>query len=692
MTWETSLDRLVLQQIHDCERGDARPDDVRRLISDLFELAPDRAETSFHLGYGRSLLGLDLPEPDAETDRARRYYLFGRVRGHDRRGERNWVADLVTDPSQVLELLREPEIAQQAMPMALRTLCWSGEYRLAIHAIDFLANTPDMMELLVEAGMTDLLARLEGRVDEPESESTAALLESCTQLACFGSLPDHLVVNFRYELGRRLVAAGEFESARTQFEQALALATDERAARSKVATGGALASLNCHSVLELTPCKDRPGRETALGWLDRAGAEVENQVPEALHLRGLFAYEAGDVHAAAEFLDGCSQRCRRRNGRDLELLARNDFFLAASLLSAGDSGDAPRALRLMESALDSVRPDLETFYSVHEALKDRDRRLALRFLDAVDIGRGTASDQLLFVSLEYLALGEAQPAQEAAERVLEVAVDLDQRVEAMRTLLTACNMRGDQNAARDVFQQIRDLLTRRGAFEELESLLQNEEFVGQALDHLEIKVELVNLYEEMDDREVEKATLQSSIARSLRARKDVESLREAFGILREVEITFPELVQDDLKAVEKLLELADPEASVEIDNPTSAFVEQFGRAPRILVVGGNERQRRHHPRFETLSTDWGFQGEWLMANYSSPQKLVSEIHERIQTDQVDVLILLHWNRHETTEPALEIARKAQVPARTVHYAGFTSLQVALSEQLERLVKETPAKS
>ena len=100
------------------------------------------------------------------------------------------------------------------------------------------------------------------------------------------------------------------------------------------------------------------------------------------------------------------------------------------------------------------------------------------------------------------------------------------------------------------------------------------------------------------------------------------------------------------------------------------------------MVGGNERQRRHHPRFEELAKTWGFVGEWWMANYTSPQKLVNQVTERLKTG-LDLLILLHWNRHETTEPALEAARKAGVPVRTVHYAGFTSLQVALTEMLRR---------
>jgi hypothetical protein len=112
---------------------------------------------------------------------------------------------------------------------------------------------------------------------------------------------------------------------------------------------------------------------------------------------------------------------------------------------------------------------------------------------------------------------------------------------------------------------------------------------------------------------------------------------------------------------------------------------QLGHRPRILVVGGNERQRRHHPRFHELAESWKFDGEWLMANYTSPQKLVNNIGERLKGG-VDLLILLHWNRHETTEPALEIARKHSVPARTVHYAGFTSLQVSLTEMLGKLAQ------
>ena len=106
-------------------------------------------------------------------------------------------------------------------------------------------------------------------------------------------------------------------------------------------------------------------------------------------------------------------------------------------------------------------------------------------------------------------------------------------------------------------------------------------------------------------------------------------------------------------------------------------------------MGGNERQRRHHPRFDKLAEEWGFEGEWLMANYTSPQKLVNTVGERLKSG-IDLLIMLHWNRHETTEPALELARNHKVLARTVHYVGFTSLQVSLADLLGKLARSKAA--
>ncbi len=695
MAWETALDRLVLSQIHAAEKGDLRPKDVEQLIRDLHGLAPSRPTTAFHMGYATALLGLDLPA-DQSDPAQRRWHLFGRVRGHDRCGERNWVADLLQNTSAVMELLQDAAIARQCLPLVLRTLFWCEDLALAVRALEFLATEAQTEEsqMLVDAGLSDLLSRLEVREDRDneEFEPTASILEKCIGLPCFDRLPDDVRARYHHALGARRLAASEFEAARAPLQRAIELATRHPRVESAARGLLALSELRVHETLELEPRAERAERAAALEILD-GHDEAETTVPEALFVLGVLSYETGDFQRAQRCCDRALADLRRVNGRDVQLIDRTRFFLAASILAAGNTGESSRALRLMDAALEQNRPDLESFYPVHEALKTLDRGVALKFLDRVDIGRGTAPDQLLFIALEYVGLGEAEPAARAADRVLQVAVNLDQRIEAMRVLLTACNMRGDRGAAREVFFSMRDLLMQRGAFQELENLLENEEAVGQALDHLEVKCELVALYEEMEDKDLDRAMLKTAIARSLRARKDVDALREAHGLLKEVEIRFPELATDELGVLEKLLSLSDA-APADTDagaRAVESFRQQHGRAPRVLVVGGNERQRRHHPRFEELGGNWQFEGEWLMANYSSPQKAVNAINDRLKTG-VDALVLLHWNRHETTEPALELARRAGIAARTVHYAGFTSLQVCLTDMLERLGRaEAPAK-
>ena len=689
MAWETALDRLLLQQIHAAERGDTKVD-IQRALVDYRDCAPARPGPNFLFGYARTLLGLDLPAAPNEPG-AKRWHLFGVVRAYDRRGERELIAAVVQDPQQLLELLTEPAIAGNVLPVVVRSLFWSGDLKLAVRAIQYLAAEPGTGELdtIVDAAVSDLLGRLETRVDSNDQESTASILGKILSMAGFERLPAEVRSRYHRALAERLLAASEWSAAIAAAECAVALAVEQPQLASAAALVAALGELRQHDACSVEPRRQRPERDAALGRLQHVAEEPQHAAPEAVYLRSLLAYEVGDFHAAARGFDQAIAGLRRLEGRDVPLRDRARFFQAAALLTAGDPNETTRALRLMEQALVTVKPDLESFYSVHEALKQHDRKLSLRFLDAVDVGRGSTPDQLLFVALEYLSLGEAQPALLAARRVLEVAVDLDQRIEALRVVLTAHNMLGERDQARACFAEIRELLQQRGKFDVLEKLLKNEEFVGQALDHVEIKVELLGCYEELDGREFDRASLQVAVARSLRARKDQESLQQAHGLLLEVGCVYPELAKDDLAVIEKLLEL-DDSAPTDANGGSDAAAtlrKALGRPGRVLVVGGNERQRRHHTRLDKLGEQWGFTAEWLMTNYTSPQKTVATIADRLRGG-IELLLLLHWNRHETTEPALELARQAGVPARTVHYAGFTSLQVALVDQLQRLAQST----
>ncbi len=693
MGWETALDRLLLQQVHLAEKGEQKPEVVRQQLTDYWQCAGPRGGTCFLLGYARALLGVELPATGGDAN-ARRWALFGTVRAYDRKGERERIAATINDPQSLLDLLTDPVIAGNVLPLVVRSLFWSGDLKLAVRAIQYLAADPanGELEAIVDAAVTDLLARLETRVDADDQESTASILAKILGMSGFDRLPADVQSRYHRALAERLLHASEWALAIESAERAERLAKDQPLLAGAAAVIAALAELRQHDTVVLEPRQQRAERDAALARLVHVAEEPEHACPEAVYLRSLLAYEVGDLPAAARGFERAHAGLRRLEGRDVQLRDRARFFQAAALLLGGDGAEQSRALRLMEQALTTVKPDLESFYSVHEALKKLDRKLSLRFLDAVDVGRGSTPDQLLFVALEYLALGEAPQALFAARRVLEVAVDLDQRIDALRVVLTAHNMLGEGDQARAAYAEIRELLQQRGKFDALEKLLKNEEFVGQALDHLEIKIELVGCYEEMEGRDYDRAVLQVGIARSLRARKEVESLQQAHALLQEVGCVYPELAKDDIAAIEKLLELHD-EAPATADDGRRAvqtLAKALGRPPRVLVVGGNERQRRHHPRLERLAAEWGFAQEWLMTNYTSPQKSVGTIADRLRTG-IELLLLLHWNRHETTEPALELARQAGVSARTVHYAGFTSLQVALTEQMQRLNAAAPSK-
>ena len=692
MVWETALDRLLLQQVHSAEKGDQKFEIVRQQVQEYRALGPSRPGSHFLCGYIRALLGIEMPGASGDAV-ARRWELFGMLRAYDRKGERDRIAETLQDPQTLLELLSDGAVAGSVLPLVVRSLFWSGDLKLAVRAIQYLAAEPSAAEVetIVDAAVTDLLGRLETRVDTDDQESTASILGKILTMAGFERLPTDVRAGYHRALAERLLAASEWNMAIASAEHARTLAGANARLASSASLIAALADLRQHDTVGCQPRQNRPERAAALRRLQHVAEEPEQAAPEAVYLRSLLAYEAGDYQAAARGFERAIAGLRRLDGRDVQLRDRARFFQAAALLAAGDPNESSRALRLMEQALETVKPDLESFYSVHEALKKLDRRLSLRFLDAVDVGRGSSPDQLLFVALEYLSLGEAVPASHAARRVLEVAVDLDQRIDALRVVLNAHNMLGERDQARACYAEMREILQQRGKFDVLEKLLRNEDFVGQALDHLEIKIELAAVYEEMEGRDYDRAQLQVAIARSLRARRDQESLQQAHGLLQEVSCGFPELATDDLAAIEKLLELNDhgPADSAGGRDATVALAKSLGRPPRVLVVGGNERQRRHHPRLEAMAKECGFTAEWLMTNYTSPQKVVGTIGDRIRSG-LDVLLLLHWNRHETTEPALELARSAGIPARTVHYAGFTSLQVALVEQFGRLAAAVPA--
>ena len=101
-----------------------------------------------------------------------------------------------------------------------------------------------------------------------------------------------------------------------------------------------------------------------------------------------------------------------------------------------------------------------------------------------------------------------------------------------------------------MFEEIRDLLVQRGAFEDLEKLLTERGLrrAGARLRRDQVRARRA-LRDHGRPQSYDRAALQQSIARTLRARKEPSSLREAYALLQEVEVDFPDLVREDLKAL-----------------------------------------------------------------------------------------------------------------------------------------------
>lgn len=82
-----------------------------------------------------------MPEPAGDITQ-RRWSLFGRLRAHDRKGERDKIAETLQDPQKLLDLLGDTTIAGNVLPIVVRSLFWSGDLKIAVRAIQYLAAEP----------------------------------------------------------------------------------------------------------------------------------------------------------------------------------------------------------------------------------------------------------------------------------------------------------------------------------------------------------------------------------------------------------------------------------------------------------------------------------------------------------------------------------------------------------------------
>ena len=101
------------------------------------------------------------------------------------------IGEALQNPQMLLDLLGDATVACNVLPLVVRSLFWSGDLKIAVRAIQYLAAESSSGELdtIVDAALTDLLGRLEVRVDTDDQESTAAIIGKILDISGFERLP-----------------------------------------------------------------------------------------------------------------------------------------------------------------------------------------------------------------------------------------------------------------------------------------------------------------------------------------------------------------------------------------------------------------------------------------------------------------------------------------------------------------------
>ncbi|MEW6747056.1 MAG: hypothetical protein AB1486_30335 [Planctomycetota bacterium] len=690
MGWEGALDRLVLQQIDNAARGVARPEEVRDLVNELLQLAPERARSYYHLGLAGVLLDASLFEhrPQEFDPALRRWFTFGRLMALARRRAHARVVEMLHTP-ECIELLEEPEIARTVVPIVLRTAFEDGDLDLVVTALEKLVGGRGEHHDAFREALAEILRRVERSRDRADEEALKSLLVRCRDLPSFASMPGDVRAPIHRAIGRILQHSGEWEQARQEFSNCLRITGEGHTLASVLHFDLAACYLEVRGVPDLEPDPDREDSSEAIRHLDMATADPRFASFNAYFARGVLRYEKEDfAHAASDFERALDKIQSYRNPLPVTL-ARIRYYLAVSLFGSGREEDYPKAARLIDQAIERVSPDLADFHRVHDKLHATDREVALRFLDAIDVGREESGSQLLGLAREYLDLGEPERALKTADRAVALPAATDERVDALKLKLRATTILGSREAAHDAFLDLREHLLSHGRFQELERILRDEGESGLALDHFTRQGELNDVLQLMEGRTPDRVEAMLSLARHLRGDNDALSAALAVALLEEAAVYSPERVSSDLEEARKLAEhlrvvpLTDSVARELADRARRLL----GHDPRLVVIGGNEAQRRKLDSFEEFKDHLGIEAEWWFADAAHPQRPLDLVKERLRGSRVDGVILLQWNRLDTAVPTRHLCRSHKVACRQLTYVGFMSLKMAIADLLEKIIKQ-----
>jgi tetratricopeptide (TPR) repeat protein len=254
-------------------------------------------------------------------------------------------------------------------------------------------------------------------------------------------------------------------------------------------------------VPDLEPVQDRKGADAALQHLDQATADPKSASFNAFFTRGILRFERGMYAEAAQDFRDAHERIEQYRNPLPVTLARIRYYLALSLLREGKPESQEDAVRALESALERLRPGPEQMKELLPLLEEKAPRMAARLLKSVDIAHISDPKQLLELGKHFQRLGDTDSALKIAEQCLEHSEDLTVRKDALLVELRSFNMAGERENAADALYDLRDVCYQSGDLAFWESVIFDDDRVGQALDRARVLTERAELLARMKGRD-----------------------------------------------------------------------------------------------------------------------------------------------------------------------------------------------
>lgn len=722
MLWMTKLDRALADAIVRAARaGGEEARRLREIVAGVIRLDPQRLFSYFHVGFAEVLVGLEPSEvmtPPVNEARDR-WYAFGKLVALSRE-HRDEEAAALASAEVALRMARDPQIAPEAVPLAVEALLRADAPAQAVE-LTWAWVRPDRAEEVqffrrtVRAALDRLpmFRRPEPASpphapagDPPRRPSTLddseillrRLADKTSWQAALGPALRALIL---HGLGRAAAGRGAFEeAARYHLQAENAFAADDPL-RPTATAWHALALLEVRTPGELRPgtaVRPEAGRAREL-LLRSAGPAVPRPSVTGLYALGVLEREEGRheeadrlfMLAAARLLDAPPADAGPvdpwvRFQRALTLLRDRPAPGSEELRAAGT---------LLHESLEHVRPAAEELRRVADALDglddDRRRDILTRIAleEVEDVGA------LVALSADLLAAGVPERALTAAERALILSVRPDHRYQALRSQLRALSAQGRNDEALDVYERLREHCLERGLRRELVRFVLGEgRECGLVLprERLLVLVQIARIDPDaLPDAGTpgaaarRRATLVELIRLYLGSHQD-EDLVSADELIHELRVEEPEVAGElAARLAAQSMHRGVPVVPPPVPELALHLRYRFGEEPRLVAVGGSERDRETFERFAARGAEIGYRALWVPAHYDDPQRTLAEGRAALEGG-CRGLLLLHANRRVVRETMIAVAREREVLLRRFDLHGVAGLTTHARLLLAQIVQ------